>query len=129
MHIFKGFEDQSDTYHDTRTHYLMEQDPLLLQDQAEVMDVVAADKVEALKNEKMGPPGPCSSRSGSRYSMSRTCGPRDIISLVIPKLGDNMLGKAVLVYFPKAHPLHNSWCYVLNFGTPVTISLSILKAP
>ena len=25
MHIFKGFEDQSDTYHDTRTHYLMEQ--------------------------------------------------------------------------------------------------------
>jgi hypothetical protein len=54
-----------------------------------VTDVVAADKVEALKNEKMGPPGPCSSRSGSRYSMSRTCGPRDIISLVIPKLGDN----------------------------------------
>jgi hypothetical protein len=90
MHIFKGFEDQSDTYHDTRTHYLMEQDPFLLQDQAEVMDVVAADKVEALKNEKMGPPGPCSSRSGSRYSMSRTCGPRDIISLVIPKLGDNI---------------------------------------
>jgi hypothetical protein len=38
MHIFKGFEDQSDTYHDTQTHYLMEQDPLLLQDQAEVMD-------------------------------------------------------------------------------------------
>jgi hypothetical protein len=23
MHIFKGFEDQSDTYHDTWTHYLM----------------------------------------------------------------------------------------------------------
>jgi hypothetical protein len=89
MHIFKGFEDQSDTYHDTRTHYLMEQDPFLLQDQAKVMDAAAADKVEALKNEKMGPPGPCSSRSGSRYSMSRTCGPRDIISLVIPKLGDN----------------------------------------
>jgi hypothetical protein len=35
----------------------------------------------------MGYLGPCSSRSGSRYSMSRTCGPRDIISLVIPKLG------------------------------------------
>jgi hypothetical protein len=30
MHIFKGFENQSDTYHDTWTHYLMEQDPLLL---------------------------------------------------------------------------------------------------
>jgi hypothetical protein len=87
MHIFKGFEDQSDTYHDTRTHYLMEQDSLLQQDQAEVMDAAAADKVEVLKNEKMGPPGPCSSRSDSRYSMSRTCGPRDIISLVIPKLG------------------------------------------
>jgi hypothetical protein len=55
MHIFKGFEDQSDTYHDTQTHYLMEQDPLLLQDQAEVMDVVAADKVEALKKRKDGP--------------------------------------------------------------------------
>jgi hypothetical protein len=91
MHIFKGFEDQSDTYHDTRTHYLMEQDPFLLQNQAEVLDVTVADKVEALKNEKMGPPRLCSSRSRSRYSMSRTCGPRDIISLVIPKLGDNNL--------------------------------------
>jgi hypothetical protein len=90
MHIFKGFEDQSDTYHDTRTHYLMEQDPFLLQDQAEVMDAAAADKVEVLKNERMGHPGPCSSQSGSHYSMSRTCGPRDIISLVIPRLGDNM---------------------------------------
>jgi hypothetical protein len=55
MHIFKGFEDQSDTYHDTLTHYLMEQDPSLLQDQAKVMDVVAADKVEALKGRKDGP--------------------------------------------------------------------------
>jgi hypothetical protein len=54
-----------------------------------VTDVAAPDKVEDLKNEKMGPPGPCSSRSGSRYSISRTCGPRDIISLVIPKLEDN----------------------------------------
>jgi hypothetical protein len=53
------------------------------------MDAAAADKVDALKNEKMGPPGPCSSRSGSRYSMFRTCGLQDIISLVIPKLGDN----------------------------------------
>jgi hypothetical protein len=52
-----------------------------------VVDVAAADKVEALKEENMGPPGPCSSRSGFRYSMSRTRGPRDIISLVIPKVG------------------------------------------
>jgi hypothetical protein len=37
----------------------------------------------------MGPPGPGLSQYGSRYSMSRTCGPRDIISLVIPRLGDN----------------------------------------
>jgi hypothetical protein len=37
----------------------------------------------------MGPPGPGSSKYGSRYSMSRTCGPRDIISLFIPRLGDN----------------------------------------
>jgi hypothetical protein len=55
MHIFKGFEDQNDTYHDTRTHYLMEQDLFLLQDQVEVMDVVAANKVEALKRRKNGP--------------------------------------------------------------------------
>ena len=55
MHIFKGFEDQSDTYHDTQTHYLMEQDPSLPQDQAEVMDATATDKVEALKGRKDGP--------------------------------------------------------------------------
>jgi hypothetical protein len=55
MHIFKGFEDQTEKYLDTRTHYLMEQDPSLLQDQAEVMDVVVADKVEALKGRKEGP--------------------------------------------------------------------------
>jgi hypothetical protein len=33
----------------------MEQEPSLIQDQAEVMDVVAADKVEALKGRKDGP--------------------------------------------------------------------------
>jgi hypothetical protein len=55
MHIFKGFEDQSDTYHDTWTHYLMEQEPSLIQDQAKVIDVVVADKVEALKRTKDGP--------------------------------------------------------------------------
>ena len=55
MHIFKGFEDQSDTYHDTRTHYLMEQDPSLIQEEVEVMDAGAADKVEALKGRKDGP--------------------------------------------------------------------------
>jgi hypothetical protein len=53
------------------------------------MDAAAADKVEALKKKRMGPPGPCSSRSGYQHSMSRTCGPRDIISLVIPRLGNN----------------------------------------
>jgi hypothetical protein len=53
MHIFKCFENQSDTYHDTRTHYLMEQDPLFLQNQADGMDA-AADRMEALKK-KDGP--------------------------------------------------------------------------
>jgi hypothetical protein len=38
----------------------------------------------------MGPPGRGSSQYASRYSMSRACGPRDIISLVIPRLRDNM---------------------------------------
>ena len=55
MHIFKGFEDQSDTYHDTQTHYLMEQDPSLPQDQAKVMDASVADKVEVFKGRKDGP--------------------------------------------------------------------------
>ena len=54
MHIFKCFENQSDTYHDTQTHYLMEQDPRLLKDQADAMDAVAIDKVEVLKK-KDGP--------------------------------------------------------------------------
>jgi hypothetical protein len=54
MHIFKCFENQSDTYHDTQTHYLMEQDPLLLQNQADGMDVVVADKMDVLKK-KDGP--------------------------------------------------------------------------
>jgi hypothetical protein len=55
MHIFKVFEDQSDTYHDTWIHYLIEQDSSLLQDQDEVMDAAADDKVEALKGRKDGP--------------------------------------------------------------------------
>ena len=49
MHIFKCFENQSDTYHDTETHYLMEKNPLLLQNQADGMDATAADRMEALK--------------------------------------------------------------------------------
>jgi hypothetical protein len=38
----------------------------------------------------MGPLGPGSSQYGSWYSMSTTCGPREIISLVISRIGDNM---------------------------------------
>jgi hypothetical protein len=38
--------------------------------------------------EKMAPPGPSSSHM-ALGTMSRTCGPQDIISLVIPRLGDN----------------------------------------
>jgi hypothetical protein len=49
MHIFKCFENQSDTYHDTQTHYLMEPDPLLLQNQANGMDFVVVDRWEASK--------------------------------------------------------------------------------
>ena len=54
MHIFQCFENQSDTYHDTQNHYLMEQDPLLLQDHADEMDAAATDRMEALKK-KDGP--------------------------------------------------------------------------
>jgi hypothetical protein len=45
-----------------------------------VMDVAAADGMKMIEEEKVGPPGPCSGQSCSRYSMSRTCGPRDMIS-------------------------------------------------
>jgi hypothetical protein len=89
MHIFKWFENQRDTCHDTQTHYLMEQDPLLLKDQADGMDVAAAVKVEALKKKD----GPSRARLKSIwFSVLQVyaCGPRDIISLVIPRLGDNI---------------------------------------
>jgi hypothetical protein len=45
-----------------------------------VMDVVDADKIKTMEEEKVGPLGPCSGQSHSRYSISRTCGPRDMIS-------------------------------------------------
>jgi hypothetical protein len=35
--------------------------------------------------------------SSSRYSKSRTCGPRDVISLVIPRVGDNNPNKTIFV--------------------------------
>jgi hypothetical protein len=44
MYIFKFFKNQSDTYNDTQTHYRMEQYPLLLQNQADGMDVVVVDR-------------------------------------------------------------------------------------
>jgi hypothetical protein len=45
-----------------------------------VMDAATADKTKMMNEEKVGPPGPCSGQSFSRYSMSRTYGPRDMIS-------------------------------------------------
>jgi hypothetical protein len=45
-----------------------------------VMDAAVADMIKTMEEEKLGPPGPCSGQSCSRYSMSRTCGPRDMIS-------------------------------------------------
>jgi hypothetical protein len=81
MHIFKGFEDQSDTYHDTRTHYLMEQEPSLTQDQADGDGCCCCWQGRGAEREKRWAlQGHAKSRSGSRYSMSRTCGPRDMIS-------------------------------------------------
>ena len=41
------------------------------------------------RRRKMGPPWPCSGQSCSRYSMSRTCGPRDMISLLSLRIEDN----------------------------------------
>ena len=47
--MFKCLKNQSDTYHDTQTHYLMEQDPLPLQDQASMMNIIVGDMWTALK--------------------------------------------------------------------------------
>jgi hypothetical protein len=43
---------ETNTYHDTRTHYLMEKDPSLPHDQAEVMDATAADKSGGVERKK-----------------------------------------------------------------------------
>ena len=47
--MFKCFKNQSDTYHDTKTHYLVEKDSMLLQDQVDVIDTIAGDMWIALK--------------------------------------------------------------------------------
>jgi hypothetical protein len=47
--MFKLLEKLLHLSHDTWTHYIMEQDLLLLQDQGDGMDVVVADRMEALK--------------------------------------------------------------------------------
>ena len=41
--MFKWFKYQSDMYHDTWTHYLMEQDPLPCWNQADVVDATTGD--------------------------------------------------------------------------------------
>ena len=49
--------------------------------------------IDRMHSRKYGPSGAKLNSYGSRYSMSRTCGPRDIISFVIPRIGDNSLEK------------------------------------
>jgi hypothetical protein len=85
--IFKCFENQSDIYHDTRTRYLMEQDPLLLQNQAGGMDAAASDGWDVLKK-RWALQGQAQVVWLSILHVI-ACGPRDIISLVIPRIGDN----------------------------------------
>jgi hypothetical protein len=53
LNLFAPY-NQSDTYHDTQIHYLMDQDPLLLKDQVDGIDFTTADRMEALK-ENHGP--------------------------------------------------------------------------
>jgi hypothetical protein len=45
--MFKCLKYQSDTYHDTWTHYLMEKDPLPCGNQVGVVDVDAGDVYDA----------------------------------------------------------------------------------
>jgi hypothetical protein len=66
----------------------MEKDSPLLHDRDGGMDIIVGDKWIALNNR--GGPGAILNSPGSRYSMSKTYGPREMISLVIPRLGDKI---------------------------------------
>jgi hypothetical protein len=90
--------------------------PVVFLDQADVVDValLLVMNDEALMK-KRGPPGSVG-QSGSRHSMSATCGPRDIISLVTPSLGPlepirlaslSDFG-LVLITLPRSQPTLNS---------------------
>jgi hypothetical protein len=52
--MFMCLKNKSDTYDDTQNHYLMEQDSLLLQDKAGVMDFAAGNMWITLEG-KRGP--------------------------------------------------------------------------
>jgi hypothetical protein len=59
---------------------------------------------------------------GSQYSMSRTCGPQDVISLVIPRLGDNRLkGSVGATHFLRG-------MFLLAFGVTLKVFTSCLGA-
>jgi hypothetical protein len=66
----------------------MEKDSLLLQDQSSGMDTSIGDKWTTLK--KRGPSRAMLKSYGSQNSISRTCGPQYVISLIIPRLGDKI---------------------------------------
>src|ERR1700722_11161459 len=71
------------------TDYLMEQEPFLMQAQAGNDGGWYCWQDKSGREEKVGPPGPCSGRSCSRYSMSRTMWASRHDLLVIPNIGDN----------------------------------------
>jgi hypothetical protein len=69
-----------------RTNYLMEQEPSQMQAQAgSDGSHGTADRTKLAEKKKMGPPGPCSGHSCSRYSMSRTMWASRHDLLVIPR--------------------------------------------
>jgi hypothetical protein len=81
----------------------MKQDLLVLWDQANVVDValLLVMSGDAIMNRR--DLAGSAAQSNSRHSMSATCGPQDMISLVTPSLGGNIsrlhnLGKT-LEYF------------------------------
>jgi hypothetical protein len=77
---------KSDTYHDTWTNYPWSKSLLRYKTKPMVMDAAIADRTNLnceTRDETCDETpflGPCSGESCSRYSMSRTCGPRDMIS-------------------------------------------------
>jgi hypothetical protein len=91
--------------------------PVVFLDQADVVDVslLLVMNDDAIMNRR-GPVG-SAGQYDSRHSMSSTCGPRDMISLVTPSLGGNMQSPHGSGYLEVILAVINGLCLVSNNAT------------